>query len=199
MYYFTRDWFSVNIPKWQQWLGSYKNIPCKMLEIGCFQGRSTIWSLENILTHPLSRIYCCDTFEGGDDHNFDDTFNMYDIFKNNIKKYQEKVTILKGTSSEQLKLNNFSQIHKESFDIIYIDGDHKSASVLEDAIIAFPLLKPGGHLIFDDYTWGKIESIDACHIGINCFLTCYRPFFDFVGMGNQVCIRKRHNKLILKE
>ena len=39
----------------------------------------------------------------------------------------------------------------ESFDIVYIDGSHATADVLEDAVLSYRLLKPGGVLIFDDY------------------------------------------------
>jgi predicted O-methyltransferase YrrM len=41
----------------------------------------------------------------------------------------------------------------ESFDLIYIDGSHEATDVLTDAILAFPLLRIGGTLIFDDYIW----------------------------------------------
>ena len=41
----------------------------------------------------------------------------------------------------------------ETYDIIYIDGSHATSDVLEDAVLSYRLLKPGGLLIFDDYHW----------------------------------------------
>jgi predicted O-methyltransferase YrrM len=77
------------------------------------------------------------------------------------------------------------------YDIIYIDGDHHSHSVLEDAILSWPLLKKGGIMIFDDYMWNDIKSIDSPHIGINSFITCYRGMLDILHVGYQVFIRKK--------
>ena len=38
-----------------------------------------------------------------------------------------------------------------SFDFVYIDGAHEAKSVIQDAILALPLLKLGGFMLFDDY------------------------------------------------
>jgi predicted O-methyltransferase YrrM len=56
-----------------------------------------------------------------------------------------------------------------SFDIVYIDGSHKASDVLEDAVISWRLVKPGGLIIFDDYNfvfedhpeWNTGLAIDA--------------------------------------
>ena len=62
-YTFTADYVSWLIPIWEQYLYEFKgkeNI--SLLEIGSFEGRSAIWFLENILTHPTSSITCVDHF-----------------------------------------------------------------------------------------------------------------------------------------
>lgn len=41
----------------------------------------------------------------------------------------------------------------EPFDLIYIDGSHRAADVLIDAVMSFQLLRIGGMMIFDDYIW----------------------------------------------
>lgn len=190
-YNFTTDWFSINIDNWTRWLGHLKGKPVNMLEIGSFQGRSAIWSLENILTHDDSKIYCCDTFEGGVEHTEEHTNQMFDIFKNNVSRFGDKVVVLKGKSGDCLKANNFGIDKKEFFDVIYIDGDHRSHGALEDAILAFPLLKKDGIMIFDDYMGGDIHSIQCCKIGIDAFMICYQPYVDVVQIGYQLCIKKR--------
>ena len=43
-YEFSRDWFTGNIPTWRQVVD--KNKPRKILEIGSFEGRSTVWMVE---------------------------------------------------------------------------------------------------------------------------------------------------------
>ena len=64
---YSVDWFSNNIPIWDQVfdlakLKGKENI--KFLEIGCFEGRATNYLLENILTGEGSEIHVVDTFEG---------------------------------------------------------------------------------------------------------------------------------------
>src|SRR5690242_1519030 len=87
---YSTDWFSNHIDNWSQWLGKLKGkADLQFLEIGSFEGRSTRWLLDNILTHPVSHIYCIDVFE---------LFNMdmeavRERFEYNIKPYQEKVSL----------------------------------------------------------------------------------------------------------
>ena len=39
----------------------------------------------------------------------------------------------------------------ESFDLIYIDADHRCDAVLADAALSLQILRPNGILIWDDY------------------------------------------------
>jgi len=62
-YKFSVDWFTHNVPQWQRTLGPLKGKPkINYLEIGVCEGRSLIWVLENILTHPTAKATCVDIF-----------------------------------------------------------------------------------------------------------------------------------------
>ena len=64
-YTFTSDWFLHNQLSWDIHLEEFKNKPnLNFLEIGSYEGRSTIWLLENVLTDPSSKITCIDLFDG---------------------------------------------------------------------------------------------------------------------------------------
>ena len=52
----SEDWFSHNIPQFEPFLGHLKGKPCRLLEIGTYEGRSALWLAENIATHPLSSV-----------------------------------------------------------------------------------------------------------------------------------------------
>ena len=188
-YIFTVDWFSYNIPIWTHYLNHLKNEPnLHFLEIGSFQGRSTVWLLENILTNNTSKITCIDTFEGSIEHtiNFqNDIKNLFDIFSHNISKFKNKVNIIKDKSQIALKQIN------EQYDFIYIDGDHKASSVLEDSILSFPLLKKGGIMIFDDYLWFEMKKyIDNPKPAIDAFLEIYGDKINVMYKNYQVIIEK---------
>ena len=188
-YIFTVDWFSYNIPIWTHYLNELKNKPnLRFLEIGSFQGRSTVWLLENILTNDSSSITCIDTFEGSIEHtiNFpNDIKNLFDIFSHNISKFKNKVNIIKDKSQDALKKM------KEQYDFIYVDGDHKASSVIEDAILSFPLLKKGGIMIFDDYLWFQMKKfIDNPKVAIDAFLEIYADKITILYKNHQVIIEK---------
>jgi predicted O-methyltransferase YrrM len=196
-YKFTVDWFSFNIPVWTKYLDHIKNKPDLMfLEIGSFEGRSATWLLENILTNKTSKIVCVDTFDGSVEHIDDPELNkllptLYDTFCHNISSFADQVIIKRGKSQEILK--HMDQL----FDFIYIDGDHTAVAVLEDAVLSFALLKPGGILIFDDYMWG-VDLADKTKRNpnipknaIDVFLMIYADKLDILYIDNQAIISKK--------
>jgi precorrin-6B methylase 2 len=188
-YIFTVDWFSYNIPIWTHYLNELKDKPnLHFLEIGSYEGRSTVWLLENILTSNTSTITCIDTFEGSIEHILhfqNDIKNLFDIFSHNISKFKNKVNIIKDKSQDALKKIN------EKYDFIYVDGDHKASSVIEDAILSFPLLKKGGIMIFDDYLWFEMKKfIDNPKVAIDAFLEIYADKIIILYKNHQVIIEK---------
>jgi Methyltransferase domain len=97
-YSFSQDWLIYRSPLWTQYLNELKGKEdIHLLEIGTYEGRSAIWFLENILTHPSSTITCIDLF----------SYRMAEIrFDNNIavSGYSNRVTKIKGRSQDVLKL-----------------------------------------------------------------------------------------------
>ena len=188
-YIFTQDWFSCYIHNWTHFLKELKDKPnLRFLEIGSYQGRSTVWLLENILTDDTSSITCIDTFEGSAEHLIDfqhDLLTLFQVFSHNISKFKNKVNIIKNKSQIALKQLN------EQYDFIYIDGDHTASSVIEDAILSFPLLKKGGIMIFDDYMWSCHKTpIDDPKPAIDSFLLIYADKINVLFINTQVIIQK---------
>lgn len=176
---FTTDWHSHNIPLWRQALDRYKGQPgVQALEIGSYEGRSTIWLLENILTHETAHIDCIDTFEGSVEHERMglDLTNLLNRFLSNTERYTKKIRCFRGRSQDVLHGPDFGPYEMETYDFIYIDGSHKAADVLADAVLSFPLLKVGGLMIFDDYGWngGGPTQFDNPKLGVDAFYSAYR-------------------------
>ena len=189
-YIFTADWFSHNVPQWEQWLAPLAGKPgIQGLEIGSHQGRSTIWLLENIFTAPDSKLYCVDTFEGSVEHSETDKSHLFEIFNHNLRLSggAERVQVMRGQSGTVLR----SIIPQPFFDFIYIDGDHHASAVLEDAMLCFPLLKDGGILVFDDFAWGGMPyEWQRPKIAIEGFFHAMREHVEILGSGYQVAFRK---------
>ena len=179
-YNFTADWFGGNIPNWQKFLSHLAGRPdVVFLEVGCYEGRAVVWLLGNILTHEGARIDCVDVF-------FDEAYERR--FDHNIRTAlgQQKVRKIKGPSQEVLR-----GLPLNHYDAIYVDGSHTAPDVLEDAVLAFRLLKRGGTLIFDDYEWGAHQGpLLEPKMAINAFLGIYQGRYEMLHMGYQVIIKK---------
>src|SRR5260370_1873303 len=147
----TQDWFTPHIPTLEKYLGKYKSMTdIRAIEIGCFEGRSTRWFLENILTGKNSHIHVIDTFAVNTEYEGVDTNNLLEKFSENVVvDFPEKVFINVGKS--QHLMPNF---HNFQADFIYIDGSHTAPDAFIDAINSWQAVRNGGLLIFDDYEWG---------------------------------------------
>jgi predicted O-methyltransferase YrrM len=195
-YKFTSDWFLTNQPSWDIHLEEFKHKPnLNFLEIGSYEGRSTIWLLENVLTDPTSKITCIDLFDGTlEDNNMENDPNLnldYEsTFYSNIKSFKDKVKVLKGWSHELLRNLPLD----EKFDFAYIDGGHTAYGTLTDAVLIDPLIKPGGLIIFDDYGWkdpSVPEPQNSPELAIDSFCYIFEKQYEVIHQGWQVIIRKK--------
>jgi len=195
-YKFTKDWFSEAEKIWPLFIPL---LPARksFLEIGSFEGRSMVWTAENMVEHG-GFIDCIDTWEGGEEHVAagEDMGSVEERFDHNRMlveiKNRVEVNKYKGTSVQHLAhwLVENPEDHP-TFDFIYIDGSHKAKDVLTDACMAWQLLKPEGVLVFDDYLWGNPR--DALHrpkIAIDAFTNIFGEELSIVYAGHQLAVRK---------
>lgn len=178
--HFTQDWFSRSIPGWTHILThlAKKTAHLRVLEVGVFEGRSTCWLLQNFCKTPESQIVAVDTFQGGIEHRNMELGGLKKQFEDNIAAVGSpaNVEVREGLSVEQL-----CQMVAEKvlpFDFISVDGSHQAVDVLSDAVLAFQLLRPGGIIAFDDYTWSPMRAgtenpLLLPKIAIDAFTTIY--------------------------
>lgn len=190
---FTTDWFSNHIPLWT-WLLKLAG-PCrKYLEIGSFEGRSACWMLQHAMT-PDGSVYCIDTWEGSPEIvervSVKDSFELFKRNVNAIKKPDQEIKIYRRKSVDALA-NLLMMGNESSFDLIYIDGSHAGADVLTDACMAWPLLRKGGVMIFDDYLFQINQpGMDHCpKFAIDAFTAVFKSKMQFVASGDQHVIQK---------
>lgn len=169
---FTTDW-SLSIAHWPQMLSEFIGRPnLRFLEIGCFEGRTTLWLVKNVLTEPSSVIEVIDTFAGNREFNEQGIDgSSWPRFEFNLSEHLQsgKVIIHRGLSYEILRSMD------GKFDFIYVDASHFAADVLADAVLAWPLLKYDGLMCFDDYLWGRgAPAWQTPMVAIHAFVTCYQ-------------------------
>ena len=184
-YSFSTDYVSVHVENWEKLLEEYRGRPnVRMLEIGSFEGRSAVWLLENILTHPTSSIVCVDLFTD---------VLIHPRFDHNVRisGAADRITKLKGPSEEVL-----SGLPLDHFDIVYIDGSHEAIHVLMDGMLSWFLLKPGGVMVFDDYLWDTEKPArNRPQMAIDLFLKCLQGHYDLLLKDYQVAVRKKTSNI----
>ena len=97
--------------------------------------------------------------------------------------YKDKIIINRGYSNKEIP-----KFDDNFFDIIYIDGNHETVYVLEDAVLSFRKLKKNGIMIFDDYGWYSAHELEK---GVDAFLSVYSKRIQNLGIiDHQVFIKK---------
>lgn len=195
-YKFTQDWFSWAPPVWTQLiplLPERKASGRDFLEIGSFEGRSAVWIMENMMQED-DYLTCVDTWEGGEEHDKGELNGAWERFCFNMEVARKKFPNRHYAASQNYSHKHLAQagVDDMEYDFIYIDGSHIARDVLTDACMAWPLLKPKGIMVFDDYLWG--ENRDILHrprLAVDMFVNIFAEELDIVHMGYQFVVRKK--------
>ena len=185
------NWFKQTAEhNFNTYLSEYAGKPdLRFLQIGAFTGDASVWLCENILTHDTSTLVDVDTWRGSDEevHHQMDFDDVYKVYEEKIAPFN-RVLRFKMTSGEFFDRGpNFN-----GFDFIYIDGDHTASGVIDDAVMAWPLLKSGGILAFDDYTWLHPDGeLYMPKPSINFFIWSKQKQLDIIESNNQLWVRKK--------
>jgi predicted O-methyltransferase YrrM len=193
-YNFTSDWFSLNIPIWSKQKLMLDGLPGKRcLEVGSYEGRSTIWLAENYCNGKGSTIDAVDTWEGSIEHSAKQKEGIYERFKSNLAPFikEKRVIINKGPSIDILMrfIQEVRAGKREKYDFVYIDASHIAKDVLIDAVLSWELLKIGGLMYFDDYPWG-VTGPNSPKVSIDGFLAAYSTMYEVLEQGYQVHLKK---------
>ncbi len=170
----------------------------KVLEIGTFEGKYSIWLADN---YDL-KIHTIDPFKS-------DIYNLSQSLFNTVEKNwlhnlhncknNNKITYYKDYS-----LNVFQKlIHaKEKFDLIYVDGDHRSHIVMQDLIYSFNILNDNGIMLIDDAVNWKARDHNTNQIledetlspklAVDSFIKIYKNKIKVLDIPkkNQIAIQK---------
>ena len=161
--------------------------PIRYLEIGTFYGANLFSVAESYAIHSESELHCIDPWcEYSEYPEYKGKIEtVYETFLRNVENsgQKKKITVHRGYSHEKIPI-----FEDESFDIIYIDGNHEPEFVLEDAVLAFRKVMKGGYLIFDDYGWGGPDLIQK---GIDAFLHAYHKRIQILGLRETQMFVKR--------
>lgn len=178
----SEKWFQRNIFFLDKYLYDFKSKNNKILEIGSFEGISSIYFIKNFKN---SFLTCVDPFTGSDEHVYiKDKHILEKNFDFNLNELKDKFEKVK-TKSE-----NYFNSNLNMFDIIYIDGSHEYFNVYNDAICSFKFCKKGGYLIFDDYFWTFYKNEKNPLLAINKFYSEKKKSLQLLFLGQQIIFKK---------
>lgn len=186
------NWFAATAQaNFETYLAEFKDKPnLKFLQLGVFTGDATVWLCNNILTDKSSKLIDVDTWEGSDEesHAEMDFSDVYQVYQEKVKDLPV-VSVVSDTHKYLIRqLDNFIG----AFDFIYIDADHTTVGVLMDAELSWPLLKSGGVMAFDDYTWGRdLPPSKTPRPGILLFVERHKQELDTLVINSQYWIKKK--------
>jgi predicted O-methyltransferase YrrM len=190
---YTKDWFTNNIPRWEAIVRPYfaqtarSSRPRLFVELGTFEGRSARWLLENVLTRPGDRLVVVDWFKDA---------GTYERFMHNVgRPFEDRVTVLRGEVATVLRSAEVQRGLRGAVDFMYIDAIGDARGTLEAAVLAWPLLRTHGMIVFDDYTHDRAHGPACPRPGIDAFLDAYAHELKMLHASWQAMLIKRAKKL----
>lgn len=189
-YQFTADMFARCEQTWPKIFELIKWDPrrkCRVVEIGSFEGRATVWILEHLIQNPDSKVYCIDPFmaTGRKEREVCRKLNIdwgqiLQRFQSNIDLTGKagQVELLQKPSS--VALSSLLAVEAGQVDFVYVDGSHRASDAMSDMIFSYHLLRDGGLMICDDYIWTleterpEIDILNNPKISIDAFSTIFR-------------------------
>lgn len=146
---------------------------CCTLEIGALYGGASMFML--------------DKYVKSTGHHTIIDINTNEYIQNNLKPYKGKYTYIMNESGDAMRT-----LSPDHFDLVYIDGNHMSKYVLEDAVNAYYVTKEGGYIVFDDYGWGNgAHHTETPRTAIDLFIFAYDKHIEVKSIGYQVIIQKK--------
>lgn len=131
------------------------------VEVGTDHGQYAQQLLEGI---PDLNLTCVDPYvaytEGNDVKTQEDVNKIYEEAKSRIYKYPNSI-IFRDTS-----MNVVKDFKDNTFDFVFVDGNHSYSYVLEDITEWYKKVKPGGIIAGHDYKvdpvndYGVIEAVE---------------------------------------
>jgi predicted O-methyltransferase YrrM len=166
-------------------------IPKSVIEIGVFEGQTTVNLANLLLQHtPQLKYYAIDPFLASENLVQEVVNAAKQKFVANIKSVPSIEFINKTSFQGLLELHQ----RNVTVDFIYVDGSHFAKDVLCDAVLGFELLNKDGVMLFDDaVSWRYGTKIqDSPKIAVDGFIASNWDRLKVIEMPNgyQVAIQK---------
>jgi len=158
----------------------------KILEIGIFKGEFFDYIVSNCNIESIDGV---DLFIGysssGDvDGNNPIVYNIEKSYSDLLEKYKGKSNINLYKSDSSTFLENKED---NTYDIIYIDGDHSYEGFKKDLLVSFRKIKNGGYIMGHDYEMNILKAQNIYEFGVK------KAVDEFCSIYNQKILAKAND------
>ena len=168
-----------------RWKTLITNNPSRILEVGSYQGASTVlWAY----LFPKAHLTCVDFWQ--EDYTNQQQYDQIEtVFDTVTTPFANRLHKIKSDSAPALtRLADTN----ERFDLIYIDAGHFEDNALIDTMLAWRLLDAGGVMVWDDY-WLKNPAYNGKDVrpAVNHFLARHQGEYKVLSVHKmQVMVEK---------
>ncbi|NMC63232.1 MAG: class I SAM-dependent methyltransferase [SAR324 cluster bacterium] len=118
------------------------------VEIGVFDG-GTSWYL--LSSFPQLTLLSVDPYKAYSEYDQERLKQAEDRARSRLQPFGERSRLIKATSVEAA-----IALPDNTFDFVFIDGDHSYEAVREDLKAWYPKVRPGGLFSGHDYRWDSV-------------------------------------------
>jgi predicted O-methyltransferase YrrM len=184
-YKYSQSWFLGS--EIRQILSNFldKEKENNILEIGCFEGLSSVFFADNFINNPQSTLTCVDPFL-----NFSNNDHRQFLQNNEEMNFDFNISNCKNTNKiiiHKITSDSFFENNNKTYNFIYIDGCHALDFIKRDMENSFNFLEKNGIMWMDDYGGG--DGIQNKHT-MDEFLKKYDGQYKLIHKGYQLAIQK---------
>lgn len=134
----------------------------KIVEIGCFEGRSSS-HMATLIANSNKNInfYCIDTWKGSKEHQLGEKSEAAEVVKGTL--FEAFTKNMESVKNFYIPIRNFSveaakNFEDQSLDFVFIDASHEYEDVKNDISAWLPKIKKGGILSGHDITFKSVKE-----------------------------------------
>lgn len=183
-----RDWFDKVRKEFSRIVSRFNGQKIVYVEVGVWFGDSAKWTMDNIVAPGGGFGFGIDPY--ADDNRKLSQHRLQEI------QHEARQLLMPHEAAER-----WSWIYERSqvalrrwigpIDLLYLDGSHHAQDVLMDFCYAWPHLKVGSVVIFDDYGIGRRKEKEGVpHVPTACdaIMSCFKLFVNPISQGMQFAL-----------